>query len=316
MKKLFYLIACVCTTTVLHAQYYSFSSTSQPYVETTDETLMDTTFTNYFSFLPADQFTLFGKLTLDSFAAGTSAGYLVASNNSYGFALDPMMGTWLRKIDGKSKLTVTTISEGSDKILVVQWKDIGLYGHPDSDFLNFQVRVSLNTEKITYHYGPSHFVAIANDSAFSDPQFTGPEVMLVLLTADFSTLVEFNTVSGTREHPVFSDNYIRMSNIPLANQAFTFTKKTTTAVSTIVDERFNVSVYPNPAENGVVTISATEPIQYVIFRNALGQEVSVDQQRHAEKEIELKFDATGQPLWAEIRLVNGVTSVKCIQIKN
>jgi hypothetical protein len=314
MKKLCFVFACLFANTFLQAQSYSFTSGSQPYVETTDQSIMDTTFSNYLSFSPENEFKLFGETITNAFTAGTTSGYLVASNNDYGFALDPMNGTRLRKIEGKSKLTVTTLSDANDKILVVQWKDVGLEGHSDADFLNFQVRISLNAEKVLFHYGPSNFSSIPNDSAFLEPKYTGPEVFLVKLTADFNTLIEFNAVSGSRESPVFSGNYARMTNIPLANQVFSFAKKNATALSQLTKGVGRMMIYPNPIIDGKTTISATTSIKKVVLKNTLGQEVSMKQNRLSEKELELELETMTQPIWAEITLIDGTTIVKRLHI--
>ncbi len=306
MKKFIYLIIGLSFGMSAKAQYYSFSKSTQNYADITGADIIDTAMQDYISFLPDHPFKIFGKTGITSFSIGVETGYLVAASPQYGFALDPMMGTVFRKIPGQSSVSIKEIITSSDTLLLVQWKQIGLKGHPDNEFLNFQVSISLSKETVTYHYGSSNYVRISNDSAFMNPSNTGPEVMLVLLYPDFSNYYEFNTLSGNPANPLYSSNYARMTSIPAPNQLYTFRKRTSVGMKEAVGVE-GIRIYPNPSIDKKIHISSPETIGLIKIYSVTGKLVLVQKGGG-----DLTLPSDSQLFYAEITLVNGERCVKKI----
>lgn len=271
MKKLIYFFALCTTGLSAQAQYYSFFSSVQTYSDISEADITDTVMNEYVPFLPEQPFKMFGKSGMTSYSAGVTAGYMVASNAQYGVALDPMMGTRLRKISGQSSISIKEMYSLTDTLLVVQWKQIGLMGHPDSEFLNFQLRINLRTEQVEFHYGPSNYVRTANDSAFTNPLHTGPEVLVVLLYPDFTGYYEFTSVSGNPSNPVYSKNYARMTDIPTPNQLFTFKKSSPVGFNEDTWNNRSHFIYPNPAVNRSVSVALPETIKRIKLYSSVGK---------------------------------------------
>lgn len=306
MKKLCLLLTCSLLVWVANAQRYSFSHSERPYIEITNPDVSDTVLNNYLDFLPPYSFTLFGEQTDGTWNAGTSAGYLIAGNATYGFAMDPMMGTRFRKIEGISQVSVKTISTANDTIMVVQWKNIGLYGHASTDFLNFQVRLYLRSKLIEFHYGPSHFTTIANDSAFMNPTNKGPEVLMVMLTADFNNFIEFNSISGNPVSPIYSVNYARLNSLPATNQLFSFTSKPKVGVTDLNTNEKLVTLFPNPTNDGYFSIKSEElEISFIKIYNLLGQLQESNILTIPGFTVNVNLPKPKQPYFIEIGLVNG-----------
>lgn len=316
MKKLLFILSATLMMPSIFAQSYTFKSDVVPYEEMTDRSLEDSVLNDYFEFQPGLSLTIFGKKLLGSFTAGTNSGYLVMGNNSFSYALDPLLGTWFQKIPNKSRVNIATVMSGNDTQLVVQWKDMGFYGHSESQYVNCQVRISKTTGNIIYHYGKSNYVRMANDSAFSDPQYTGPEVLLVKLTTDFTSVLEFNTVAGDPAAPYFTSQFKRMTGLPVENQRFIFSPKTAVAVAPVNAVDLTTTVYPNPAIGQTLFIKAPETVNSIVAKNILGQTVDLRVSKLDTKEPEVTFGQTVQPLWLEITLANGETIVRKITIGN
>ena len=289
------------------AQYYSFSSSVQTYSEISGADITDTVMNDYIPFLPDHPFKIFGKTGMTSYSIGVATGYLVASSPQYGFALDPMMGTLFRKIPGQSSVSIKEIKTSSDTLLVVQWKQIGLKGHPDNEFLNFQLRINLGSEQVEYHYGPSNYLRTNNDSAFIDPTNTGPEVMVVLLYPDFSGYYEFNSLAGNPAYPVYSKNYTRMTGIPVPNQLYTFQKRSLTGLNQAAADCDRIHIYPNPTVDRKFNVSSPEPIGLVKLYSIAGELVMEQNGGGA-----FTLPTGSQLFYAEITLMNGERYIKKI----
>lgn len=316
MKKQLFILSAMLMAPSIYAQSYTFKSDVVAYEEITDRSKEDSVLNDYFEFQSPMVLTVFGKKVAGTFTAGTGSGYLVMSNTSFSYALDPMLGAWFRKISSKSRVNIATVISGNDTQLVVQWKDMGFYGHPDNHVVNCQVRISKTTGIITYHYGKSNYARIANDSAFSDPQNTGPEVLLVKLTTDFSGVLEFNTVAGSPQAPYFTSQFERMTGLPIENQRFIFSPKAPVSVAHVDAENRLTLVYPNPAIGQSLFINAPEAVTGIVAKNLLGQTLNIQVSGLDTKQAEVTLGQTVQPLWLEITLANGETIVRKITIGN
>lgn len=320
MKKLLFLFSAmlIAQSHFAQTQSYTFQANLSPYEEFTDRTVEDTLLTDYFEFKPSFHVTLFNqKTTQPNFTAGTATGYLISGNSAYAYAMDPLLGVRFRKIPNKSRVNAGMVVSGTDSQLVVQWKDMGFFGHPDNEFVNCQVRISKASGKITYHYGPSNYVRTTNDSAFTDPKHTGPELLLVKLSADFNNVFEFNTVAGSPQSPYFTTQFERMTGLPLANQRFVFTPKTPVAAVEQVS-RFDrqLKVYPNPSVGQQLFIEAPETVTNIVAKNILGQTLDLQVSGLHTQTPQVSFGQPVQPLWLEITLANGETIVRKITIGN
>ncbi len=310
------MLAATSVASFCFAQSYTFKADVMPYEEITDRSMEDTTLDNYYQFQSTLPVKIFGKRVDVNFTAGTSAAYLIAGNDSFSYAMDPLVSTWFQKIPAKSRLNITTVATASDTQLVVQWKDMGFYGHPGTEYINCQVRISKVTGMIIFHYGKSTYVRMANDSAFSDPQYTGPEILLVKLNPDFTKVIEFNTVAGDPAAPYFTTQFKRMTGLPIENQRFVFTPKTPVSVAKVSETDRMMRVYPNPTNGQSITIEAPEILKSITVKNMLGQILHLGASGLGTKQAEVTLGNTIQPLLLEITLANGETIVRKITTGN
>lgn len=248
----------LCTILVTQGQHYQFNVLNQAYepLETAD--YIDSTDTSggvvFASTLKhkLHDYMVFGQPLNSEINVGVN-GYLVGVNSQYGFTFDPFLAD-LYLNQTTSKVLVAEYRENGDSVLAVEWRDMALETHPETDFINFQLRLFKKARTIEFHYGPSQ---ITKPNAFQDGQ--KPIAVISHLSTDFNTVYEQVFFGGNPDEPsthLYPD-FQYISGFPSNGVLYRFTDSS--ATSTPTPEQLEVKIYPNPTSSQV-TITAPETV--------------------------------------------------------
>lgn len=177
----------------------------------------------------------------------------------------------------QSPLSYQTVGSPGNRILKIEWKNVGFWGNP-TDYLNFQVWFYENNNSIAYHYGPS---SVTNTMAFEGE--TGPIVFFFPLI-NLNTGVLFETGYGLVGNPSNPTLVVLDPNNPPSSGSsnalngmippgtiYTFTPDNLSVES---NENMVFSVFPNPAKNVLTFKTNTAFGKYSVqFFTLTGQNV-------------------------------------------
>lgn len=132
----------------------------------------------------------------------------------------------LQKRDSASSISFELTGNAGNRLLKFQWKNMGLAGHTQDEFVNFQIGFDEATEAVTYHYGPSHIVwnssEVAVISLFKAPNDFSSFVQATCLSGDASAPTSF-----TSSHPASFQELKGVIKFPPSGTAITFTSQNT-----------------------------------------------------------------------------------------
>jgi hypothetical protein len=234
--------------------FYDFSRKTETYTELTGATVISVNIVSTpanFS-IPAG-FKMYGKEMPTTLKVG-GTGYVICTGPSNSFAFDPCLHGLIARspnsvILGKIETT------GSDTIVKIEWRDLGVDGNPVTDSVNFQVWLYKKSKVIEFHYGPSYQTPLKDTFIINTS----------LLSTDFNTSFESHTIVGVPSNPVDdTDPYTtkEMAGFIPTGTVYVFTPKST-SVST-PGKMQDISVYPNPATD-YVTVKTTGNGKYTVY---------------------------------------------------
>jgi hypothetical protein len=143
---------------------------------------------------------------------------------------------------------------GNNKILKVQWKNLGIQGGPAGNFVNLQVWLHKATGIFEVYYGPS-----SSNNASGYTASTGPNVGLFYSRQDFTKMFEKIWITQSPSSYVIDSaknfSFAAMHGVPANGTVYRFIPKhiATSAGDIQVDGTYLIS--PNPAHNELVITS-------------------------------------------------------------
>lgn len=280
MKTLFYssvvtVIFCVFPS-LLNAQYYKFEQDFEEYKSINQpDRIIETNLSaginvNY----PNPRMIFFGQNAGPQNVGMGSGGYVVLTDNKYSYALDPCASDLIAHKNG-SALMMKRQTMGTDTAIIFEWKNMGLLKHPETDFINFQMRWYEISKNIEFVYGPSQ---ITSDSAFKS--WGGILATINWLTRDFSGAYQQCYLMGNPKSP----SYITgggtrfLDSIPPNGTVYRFVDENFQSPSTIIQEPMNqktgdVLIFPNPANNSIQIYSNNLTINEIEVFDLIGNRV-------------------------------------------
>lgn len=137
-------------------------------------------------------------------------------------------------------------------ILKVEWKNYGITGKHDSEFVNMQLWLDEGSKTVSYHYGPHN---VSGLFSFFSGMFLTPNAQFGTFTRSISLegdpqIPNIDSAAGFSSMPAVDD-------IPSNGTVYTFSANNSTGVQ---DTRISdVLVYPNPS-NGSIGIQLNRPL--------------------------------------------------------
>lgn len=255
-KKLLVLLLCAAFSFTARSQpYYTFTKASEPYADLDNPQVVnnkDSIATDYKWNVPGT-YHLFGEQLSTVFTIGRG-GFIFCGNNEYFMPVSPFMA-FLEKRDSSSSIAV--IKENN--ILKIQWKNMGLRGHSDSDFVNFQLWLYTALPRIEFRYGKGR---VTDTAAFSGK--AGATVVLSMFNAALDEVYEYHHVVGDPEVP--SDDTVgteqSLAGLPAEGTVYRF-ENVPTGWAT-AESSDPIRLYPNPAKDFVNIDGVAPGAQYTI----------------------------------------------------
>lgn len=174
-------------------------------------------------------------------------GYLAGVNNNYGFIIDGFFSNIIPKENEQSEISMEAIGIPGDYLIKFQWKNVGLKGHFENDFLNFQIWLYQKTGKIEVHIGPNQIT-----STLGFNKFMGPKIGVMLSNSNFSEIYQSSYLSQNPENPQIETftNLINLNGIPTDSTVYVFEPQTNSnsLLTNTLDNKV-IQLYPNPAKD-------------------------------------------------------------------
>jgi hypothetical protein len=182
--------------------------------------------------------------------------------------------------DASSSISVKYEGNSGSGILKFQWKNMGIDGLPDSNYVNFQIWFNEGSKTISYHYGPS---VITGDITPAIGIFRAPNNFSMLTHASYVMGNIATPSSLTLASPATFNQINSVNGFPPANTVYTFVSNTTGIVE--AGREKEVSIYPNPVagslfintakQGGSITITDVSG-KIVLQQNAPANGIPVD----------------------------------------
>jgi hypothetical protein len=250
MKKFLLTALLFITITSVHAQWYTFTQTNEPYSTIHNGTVISTAgwdYQNTFAVPFPFQFNYFNAAFDTFWVSGGMGGFEYYGSGTYGdyilyFYDAPVFDLGF----GLSPISYYVQGNPGSRILILQLENAGfIYDQQQTDYFEVQVWFYETTNVIEIHYGPS---SVQNNASWY-PNYQGPTVALDM---DGTTYYE---LYGQSSNASFSSNppvdYVTGS--PQATTVYRFTP-TVNGIEKI--NSLPVSVYPNPS-NGNLTLNSS-----------------------------------------------------------
>jgi Secretion system C-terminal sorting domain len=173
----------------------------------------------------------------------------------------------------------------------------------------------LQSKVIAFHYGSNTFSLMPNDSAFSASGASGPELFLVWLTNDFSSLKEFGCLAGSPNSPIYSSNPGRLNSMPANGKYYRFAPNAQTSIRS-VHSTPSLDIYPNPASEGVFRIkSDAKPISAYTVYDVNGRIMTEKTIQTPLTSVDVELNIPKQLYWIQILLSDGTSIHRKLQIE-
>jgi hypothetical protein len=246
-KNYIFTLLFIFSLTATQAQnYYSLKPSVSTYSDLVNPVVLssDTLAQGYY-FIDSTVFPMYGHY-LD-FNTGTyidKDGFIaipeIAPSNFLDI-LDIAYGSYRRR-DSSSSISVNYEGPQGKGILKVQWKNMGINGYINSNYVNFQVWFNQSDNSISFHYGPGKLTKALD-----------PVIGLMRAPDDSDTLSHATLLQGTASDPsglkVFYSRKLPVypvNGFPPDGTVYTFNKNT----SGIGRNKLSaLSVYPIPAKD-------------------------------------------------------------------
>ncbi len=176
--------------------------------------------------------------------------------------------------DSTSSLSYTVEGGGGERILKVQWKNLGMVGNPVGDFVNVQLWLSERDNSIEVHVGPNRATGSAAYYGYNGPAIGG-----FVSSYDFSVyyaavhLTDNSTTPGVDE----VQGYYAMDGTPANGTIYHFSyKKPASVIGAANAAMPTLTFAPNPCSDRSrielpPAFAGTRPT--MILHDALGREV-------------------------------------------
>lgn len=255
-QPLFLLLLCVAfSISARGQQYYSFSQASEPYTELRNPQLVnnrDSIAESYKWNVPGAYY-LFNE-RISSNILISRDGFILCGNPEHVMPVSPYLA-YLEKRDSTSSISVLK----EDNIVKVQWKNMGLKGHPAGDFVNFQLWFYVGQPRVEFRYGKGQ---VTDTAAFSGKP--GADVVLGRFNSDLTEVYEYHHLVGDPAVPADDTVGIGESLTAAPAEGTVYRFQYVPAGIARVEVPSSMRVYPNPAKD-FVTIDGVAPnAQYMI----------------------------------------------------
>lgn len=193
-------------------------------------------------------------------------GFIAIDESSYKYTaiLDVAYGDYKMR---DSNTSVSSVYEGKrgKGILKFEWKNMGIIGHPNTDFVNFQVWLDESDHSISFHYGPS-FLSFDHDPVIGLMRATNNSDTFTHSTflKGSSTQVNGLSVYSVKKIPVYP-----ISGFPEDGTVYTFSNQ---SVNLAEPALLDFKVYPNPCDGYLYFSGITEKSEIKIL-DVLGRVV-------------------------------------------
>lgn len=244
--------------------YYSFEVTNEPYISLmgTPVDTLDTAITNNIVFTSIPDYSIFGKAPSHTFEASATGGFLVSVSNDFAYTLDPFLCD-LEKRDSGSAFIVHGAVTATDTVMIIEWVNMGLLGHPVSDFVNFQLWIYNNRDVVEMRYGASE---VTGNQAFQSG-YNGPAINFARRHISFTPAYDNTWLKGDPNAPerTTSNAYTALDGTPDSGTVYRFyavevdtmPSDTATGIAQVGTNENAWTIYPNPAA-GSVNIAGTQ----------------------------------------------------------
>ncbi|HET6510601.1 MAG TPA: hypothetical protein VFH43_00300 [Candidatus Kapabacteria bacterium] len=209
-------------------------------------------------------------------------GNVEINNGKSAVIIDPFHTSILDSMVPSTSVSVHVDGMLGDRILKIQWTDMGFEGRPVDITTSFQLWMYERSNNIEFRYGPHSMECIKDD-----PTLQGGYVGMFIAPADFSKISKIFWVYGDPENPKISKLNIRAMHCPFDADV----------VATIVAPTASVSFEEVPEQARGIYVAHGSSIGLTDARNArlftiMGQQVlSMDQ---VEGSISLQGVASGR----------------------
>ena len=261
MKKLILFITLpllVCSAAGAQSNYYLFRTATTTYTELVNDTaIVPAKFGTgeMWAFeLNGETFNLFNKNYLmdgtTKYISFSNSGHMRIDDDTSLIILDGLF-RFLDSIDGNSRLSYVVEGSGNNKILKVQWKNLGIQGGPAGNFVNFQVWLHKATGVFEIYYGSS---SANNASGYSAS--SGPNVGLFYSRKDFTKQFEKIWITQSPSNYVIDSAknfaFNAMHGVPANGMVYRFVPKhlATSVAEAGSGETYSIS--PNPASEQIL----------------------------------------------------------------
>jgi hypothetical protein len=157
--------------------------------------------------LGGEEFTLFGeKFTLGGLTPmGISKwGNIEVMNSESAVIIDPFHSAILDSMRPSSKVSIQVTGESGDKIVRIEWKDLGFAGEDPTLHVSFQLVMHQRDGRVEFFYGPHNIDCDMTNSALQ-----GAYVGMFIAPLDFSSIRRIFWVTGTPDDPKVSKMSIK-----------------------------------------------------------------------------------------------------------
>lgn len=149
--------------------------------------------------------------------------------------------------DSTSSLAYTLEGIEGEKMLKVEWKNLGMVGNPGTDFVNVQLWLSQKDNSFEVHVGPN---SVTGTTAYYG--YSGPSIGGFVSTYDFSTYYSTFHIRGNPANPGTDSQqpYYPMSATPSNGTIYRFSYIKPSAVTEHPDRASAaVAFQPNPCSD-------------------------------------------------------------------
>jgi hypothetical protein len=210
---------------------------------------------NNYTFPVSTEFKFFDKSMPQILTIGKN-GYIVATGTNNSFAFDPFITDIVAR-GTASRISAQVETTATDTIIKIEWRNVGINGHPAGDSLNFQAWLYKNEQQIEFHYGPSSFTYTS--------AATLPFVNISLLSPDFMQNYESHTITGSASTPLDDPDPATTDTLSgdIPNGTIFRFRKAALAVVHLTPGP-DLSVYPNPVRDKLRIAPAGGTMSYIL----------------------------------------------------
>lgn len=250
---------------------YSFTQEQAPYVELESATELAMPVWDSVAVidLDADAFTFFRRpfrLTGETPFEVGGYGFVRAWDDSSVMVVDGLFTPLTSRSEGTS-VSYRLDGAPGDRVLKVQWKNVGLPTGLDSDFANLQIWIHQRSGVIELRYGPS---SIKGPNAFNT---NGPWAGAFTSPSDFTRMTEKCWITGSPAKPTYDTSrtftFRRLNGAPTAGTLYRLTPRATLEAPA-APRSHGMILIPNPANDRVRLAAPSERPVAVRFVDAEG----------------------------------------------